>query len=89
MIGLKFKLRATFLANPGEERIQRVLLARISALSLRAGLTADGNYPPYPNSGYLCDMFLSLSLTFCQVKKWYRKAVLSVHPDKVKSVARI
>ena len=60
MIGLKCKLRATFLANPSEERIQRVLLARISALSVRAGLTADGNYPPYPNSGYLCDMFLSL-----------------------------
>lgn len=59
MIGLNLKLRATFLANPSEERIQRVLLARIFALNLRARLTAGGNHPPYSNSGYLCDMFLS------------------------------
>ena len=59
MIGLNWKLRATFLANPSEGRIQRVLLARIFALNLRVRLIAGGNHSPYPNSGYLCDMCLS------------------------------
>lgn len=60
MIGLKFKLRATFQANPREEQIERVLLAHISMLNLRRGLTADGKHPHYPSYGYLSDMFLSL-----------------------------